>query len=57
MANFFMPTEKNLVLDPITGSPKIGKNVDNYSAVDSHLMSEHNMKNNENFYNRLKFYK
>ena len=56
MKEEFRVTEKKLVVDPITGSPMIGKNIDNYEPVKSNLNAKYHLQKNEYFYNRMKYF-
>ena len=53
--SFFKPNEKQLVINPITSSPIIGKNVDNYEGVLTSMRKK--LKTDIDLYfNRIKSY-
>ena len=52
----FAPTERQLVVNPITGGTMLGKNVDNYESTMASALAPNIIQTNAQFFNRVKYY-
>ena len=52
----FVPSENDLLINPITHKPSIGKNIDSYEVNPVVIKSKQLYKEYDQFYNRLKYY-